>query len=182
MVIMAPVDRNPRIGPRRLSSASRRTRSRRDGADALRSENGARIREARANVLGRERRVVLDDLCLRPTLGEQVDDELYGQTRALHDRLAGQNRRVDHDPFLPLRHARSIRENAAGVGRTPRSPHAPIACSSHNLQYVDTARPRVSSRNDSVFARSAIAVITGSVTSSPMHSINTPAITATIAH
>lgn len=58
--------------------------------------------ETRPDVRLSDTGVVARDVILGPSLGEQVDDVLDGETAALDDRLAGQDGRIEEDAFSPL--------------------------------------------------------------------------------
>jgi putative ABC transport system permease protein len=74
---------------------------RRKRIDLLGLHHSAGVLQAGVNVRRGQRRVASEDICFRPSLGQQVDDQLHGQTRSPHDGFSHENRRIDHDPLLP---------------------------------------------------------------------------------
>ena len=88
-----PVRNAPWLSPRKASTVSRDTFSfarirsamlHLQRIDSLGVEDGASVPEAGTYVLWGQARVVAKDLFFRPSLGQQVHDELHRQTCSLY--------------------------------------------------------------------------------------------------
>lgn len=62
-----------------------------------------RVVQTGVEVIGRDARIAVDDLFVRPAVGQQFDEKLDCQARAFDDRFADEHARVEFDSRSPRR-------------------------------------------------------------------------------
>src|SRR5262249_61829615 len=85
-----------------FSFASKRAMSHLERVDSLSLEGLGRVVQGSLDVFLGQLRVVAQDLRVGPVLGQQFDEELYGDPRAGDDGLAHQDSGVHSDAILPV--------------------------------------------------------------------------------
>lgn len=104
-------------------------------------EDVRRVDEHRLERVGSEGRVVLENLVLSPTRGEQPENEVDRQPRSANYRLAGKNLRIGRDVLGPVRfHARPRAQLGPAPADTPTDDREEFrqsrGCTELPLQFV----------------------------------------------
>ncbi len=74
--------------------------------DLFRVKDGACVAQASPYVIVGQAGIVPENFFLSPSLSQQIDNELHGESSSFHDRLTNQNFRVNYNALTPV-HGRS---------------------------------------------------------------------------